>query len=156
MIMRLHCLYLCLGIFCLSSCGQRTSEQREIQEETSIQEIVSEKVCFAYDHNDDLMGLTLILNGIRVSGQLVYALSEKDRSSGKIDGSMFGDTLIADYTFVSEGRISIREVVFLNRDNTFVEGIGDMEERDSKMVFKNRSALKFQNHIVLRSVPCHK
>nr|GFC68635.1 hypothetical protein [Tanacetum cinerariifolium] len=37
---------------------------------------------------------------------------------------MHGDTLVADYTFQSEGTTSIRQVVFLRRDIGFIEGFG--------------------------------
>lgn len=139
----------------LMSCKNRVSESSETQTDP-VQEEAPVKLCFAYDHDEDLMGLTLNMNGTHVSGQLVYALSEKDRNSGMLEGDMHGDTLFADYIFASEGRSSIREVAFLKRDNYFIEGFGDVEKKDGKMVFKNRSALNFQSNFLLRSVPCQK
>ena len=67
---------------------------------------------------------------------------------------MYGDTLLAEYIFKSEGITSIREVAFLKQDDSFVEGYGDVEEQYGKMVFKNRSALSFTGK-VLHKVDCN-
>jgi hypothetical protein len=42
---------------------------------------------------------------------------------------MKGNTLFAEYKFLSEGTECIREVVFLKKENDFVEGYGDSEEK---------------------------
>lgn len=67
---------------------------------------------------------------------------------------MKGDTLIVDYTFDSEGSESVREVVFLKRNNQLIEGFGDVEEKDGKTVFKDKSKLIFGNSIVFKKVDC--
>ncbi len=73
-----------------------------------------------------------------------------------VPGSMKGDTLFAAYTFMSEGTESIREVVFLKTANDFVEGYGDVEEKNDKMIFKNKSGLNFNNNLILKNVACEK
>jgi hypothetical protein len=143
-------------LLCLSSCQPATTEQKEVMEAPSVYEAITGKLCFAYDHEDDLIGLTIQMTGNSFTGQLAYAYREKDRNAGTIVGQMKGDTLIADYTFSSEGRRSVREVVFLKRGDTLIEGFGDVEQRDGKTVFKNRSALKFESNTPLKAVPCHK
>lgn len=42
-------------------------------------------------------------------------------------------TLIADYTFWSEGRKSVREVAFLATDDGLVEGYGPVQEHSGNM-----------------------
>ena len=37
---------------------------------------------------------------------MLYQLKEKDRNDGTLQGTINGDTLIADYTFSSEGMLS--------------------------------------------------
>jgi hypothetical protein len=88
-----------------------------------------------------------------ITGSLVYNYYEKDKNSGTIKGNMYGDTLIADYIFNSEGITSTREVAFLKQQSAFIEGYGDMQEEGDKMVFKNRSNLSFSGK-PLRMVNC--
>lgn len=89
-----------------------------------------------------------------VTGALRYQFFEKDKSSGDIEGKLFGDTLLADYHFKSEGRESVREVIFLISDSLVTEGYGDMEERSSKMIFKDRTKIDFSKGLKLRQISC--
>lgn len=76
-------------------------------------------------------------------GHLHYRFFEKDKSGGTIIGSMKGDTLIADYKFISEGMESEREVTFVRRGDEFVEGYGEITDRDGRQVFSNKKNLKY-------------
>lgn len=89
-----------------------------------------------------------------VTGRLTYNFSEKDGNKGTLDGKLSGDTLFADYTFMSEGKSSVREVAFLLRDSTATEGYGPIEEEGGKMVITDRSKLNFTNAIVLKLTSC--
>ena len=109
--------------------------------------------CYQNINGKDTVLLSISGEAITVTGLLSYNYYEKDKSSGDIQGNMYGDTLIGEYSFQSEGTTSVREVAFLKRDDTFVEGYGDVEEKDGKMVFKNRSSLKFTGH-PLKKVDC--
>jgi len=140
----------------LSSCRPANPGTGEKNNEPVVQDAVPVNRCFAYDHDDDLIGLTMTLTGNRLSGKLAYAYSDRDRTSGSIEGYMKSDTLIADYTFWSDGGRTIREVVFLNRDDALVEGTGEVEQRDGKTMYKQRSALKFDESVRLRAIPCQK
>ena len=110
--------------------------------------------CYAYINNKDSILLHLEFQGNHLSGDLVYNLFEKDKNTGTIEGEMKGDTMCASYTFLSEGVNSIREVAFLKKGNTLSEGFGDAEQKDNKMVFKDRNALNFNQNIVLKESPC--
>ncbi|MNL01805.1 hypothetical protein D3C87_1222900 [compost metagenome] len=80
---------------------------------------------------------------------------EKDNNKGKITGELKGDTIIAEYIFDSEGMRSVREVVFVQKDDGKIyEGTGDVIEKNGKMVFKDRSALKFGEAIVFTKTDC--
>ncbi|MFT2010136.1 hypothetical protein ACMA1I_15790 [Pontibacter sp. 13R65] len=118
------------------------------------QQELTEK-CYVYVQKNDTIRLQLTQADTKaVEGTLQYNLYEKDKNKGTITGEMHGDTLFADYTFDSEGVRSVREVAFLRKGNTLVEGFGEVEERSGKMVFRNRSKLKFGNYIVLTETPC--
>ena len=110
--------------------------------------------CFAYTKNRDTASLELKFAGEEVTGNLSYKLFEKDRNSGSIAGEIKGDTIIAEYTFASEGAQSIREVVFLKKGDQWIEGFGDVEEKKGKVTFKNRAALKFGDAITFTKTDC--
>lgn len=111
--------------------------------------------CYAYINTGrDSVLLQLHVAGQTVTGDLAYKLYEKDANTGTIRGEMRGDTLFADYTFASEGSESVREVAFLKKGNRLAEGYGEVEERNGRMVFKNKEKLSFNGGIILESVPC--
>ncbi|WP_187270114.1 hypothetical protein [Pontibacter qinzhouensis] len=111
--------------------------------------------CYSYTSNTDTIWLHLTNTGSNaVSGTLVYNLHEKDKNTGTISGQMSGDTLFADYAFQSEGSNSVREVAFLKKGNTMVEGYGEVEEQDGRMVFRNRGNLTFGDATVLTETAC--
>jgi hypothetical protein len=110
--------------------------------------------CYAYATAQDTVRLTLQTTQPSVTGQLTYRYFEKDRNQGTIRGTMHGDTLLADYTFQSEGTQSVRQVAFLRRDIGFVEGFGPVAERAGKTVFERPHALQFDAKYTLLPVAC--
>ncbi len=121
---------------------------------TAITTPTNSTTCYAYQSANDTIMLTLTAAEANVSGNLVYAYSGKDKNSGTIYGIMKGDTLLADYTFMSEGKSSVRQVAFLRRNDGFVEGYGDSKMEGGKMLFKNTGALKFGSTMALQKRPC--
>ena len=110
--------------------------------------------CFALMNERDTITLRIAHHGGEVGGDLAYRWRDRDRNIGTISGRFSGDTLIADYTFQSEGMTSVREAVFVRKGNTLVQGHGEMEEKNSLMVFKDKNKLIFDNSIVLTEVQC--
>lgn len=115
---------------------------------------INSTTCYAYHSANDTIMLTLIAAEANVSGNLVYAYSGKDKNSGTLNGIMKGDTLLADYTFMSEGKSSVRQVAFLRKGDGFVEGYGDLKMEGDKMLFRNTGALKFSSTMALQKRPC--
>lgn len=148
--------------FCIISCAEKKEETTTNTSESAIPETPqtpsapSSLTCWAYSQDDDLIGMTLEMRGQQVSGKLTYTVYDRDRSSGNIAGVMRGDTIIANYEYVTGSKKVIQEVVFLFRDNAFIEGDGPTEQRDGGTVFVDRSRLTFKNDRPLKSVPCHK
>ena len=101
--------------------------------------------CYQNINGKDTVLLSISGEAITVTGLLSYNYYEKDKSSGDIQGNMYGDTLIADYSFQSEGTTSVREVAFLKRDDTFVEGYGDVELRNDSVYFKYPTTLRYED-----------
>lgn len=111
-------------------------------------------MCFAKQSASDTFWLQLNVFEHVVTGNLNYIFREKDSNRGELEGKMNGDTLIADYTFMSEGKKSVRQVAFLVKDSVATEGYGDLEEKDGKMIFKNPRSLTFGKGIVMTRVSC--
>ena len=124
-----------------------------VQEEEAVSETESLR-CYAYINNNDTIWMHLNTEGETVNGKLAYKFFEKDKSQGTLEGEMQGDTLFANYRFMSEGMTSEREVAFLKQGDTFVEGYGDVEEQNGRMVLKNKGSLNFNSNTVLRKVAC--
>jgi hypothetical protein len=94
--------------------------------------------CYEYIANQDTVKLELVIGpDDMVSGDLLYQLSGKDRNKGTLKGLIHEDTILADYTFMSEGKQSVREITFLKKDSSLTEGYAAMEELDGKMEFKS-------------------
>lgn len=112
--------------------------------------------CFALRNGKDTIELNFNVNSHQeVNGNLRYTLYEKDKNQGIINGNMVGDTLIADYTFNSEGVSSVRQVIFLQREGVLIEGYGDVIQTNDKVSFKNKKTLKFDVKNALLKVDCN-
>ena len=111
--------------------------------------------CFASRLNGNIVALSFNVNSHQeVNGKLSYNLTGKDKNEGTLIGNMKGDTLIADYTFNSEGVSSVREVVFLQKDGTLIEGYGDVVDANDKVSFKDKAKLTFDPKNTLTKVEC--
>lgn len=108
--------------------------------------------CYAFkgDYGTVILRVTDLANGIK--GYLKYDLYEKDSNNGTFEGVLKGDTLVADYTFQSEGVESVREVAFLIKDNQLLEGYGEMTPDGTK--FKETKTLKFNTAMPLAKTDC--
>ena len=89
-----------------------------------------------------------------VTGKLSYHFAEKDSNKGDIDGVLKGDTLLADYKFISEGKASVRQVIFLVKDSIVTEGYGPMEEKNGKMLFKDPEQTDFSKGNIMKEINC--
>lgn len=111
--------------------------------------------CYSSISNNDTVVMQLNINvNNEVNGNLTYIPYQKDKNEGTIVGNIKGDTLIADYTFMSEGKSSIREVVFLKKDSKFLQGYGTVLVSNGKTVFTDKSQLKFDGKYILDEVEC--
>ena len=131
-------------------------EEAPITSEEIIAEVPATAECYSVIIKKDTVSMGLNIKGNQIiSGTLSYKFFEKDKNKGTLVGEMKGDTLIANYTFMSEGVSSIRQVAFLKKGNTFVEGYGDVvDDNKGKVTFKDPKELKFDGNIVLLQVDC--
>ena len=135
-----------------AGCTSEKTDQTESQQGTV--ETAETSACYASVVAEDSVSLRLVNTDGDITGELAYNFREKDDNVGTVMGQMHGDTLLADYTFMSEGTESVRQVAFLKKGDAFIEGYGNAEERDGKMVFTNTSSLDFGEGITFEKVPC--
>jgi hypothetical protein len=111
--------------------------------------------CYTWNSNGSVIEMSFNVNSHQeVNGKLSYNIVGKDKNEGTLIGNIYGDTLIADYTFDSEGVSAVREVAFLQREGTYIEGHGDVVEANGKVSFKDRKKLKFDVKNTLTKVDC--
>ncbi len=145
----------------LTACNTKTAQESTGEATTTATDTatvaappVATPSCYAYTANKDTVTLRLTADGSAVTGELAYKLSGKDKNTGTIQGEMKGDTLLADYTFMSEGTESVRQVAFLRGGDTFTEGYAAARQEGSRMVFEKTGDLKFNGNMALEKVAC--
>lgn len=152
-------MFLVLAVpFIMTACNN-AAEEVTTKTDTVVENSVTEnsikvpgKICFQSILQRDTISIELFIKDSTVSGNLFYNMFEKDDNKGTFSGAISGDIIKADYTFLSEGTTSVREVMFRLKDNTLTEGFGDMEERDNRSVFKDPSKVQFTQ--VYNSIDC--
>lgn len=132
------------------ACGKKAENNDEVTSTVNGSDSKSDHSgVYAYEQNGDTIRLQLTVDNGTATGSLVYALNEKDRNSGTLEGEITNGILLGDYTFNSEGMVSKRQIAFKLTDSSAIEGFGYMEEFDGKMVFKNTDALNFGTDMIL-------
>lgn len=140
-----------ISIFAIA-CNSNPTQNTAIDTKRSEQDSTF-NICFSSIVKKDTVLLNAHMSGDSVTGSLGYKLYEKDQNNGSILAKMYGDTLRGMYTFMSEGKESVREVVFIRKDTLLIEGYGPLKEVDGKTVFEDAAKIRF-NGIVLSEAPC--
>ena len=158
--MRYSILILSLASITIASCN---NEPKKLTNTTTVQDTVKtveNKImipassCYSSTTGKDTFLLKVEVFPNVVTGKLSYKFFEKDSNEGEFDGQLYGDTLLADYKFMSEGQLSTRQVIFLIKNNIATEGYGNMEERNGKMVFKDIKGVSFGKGLSLKKIDC--
>lgn len=134
-----------------TSCKNETTTTKAIEKPKPS---ISKDGCYAYDLKGSKIELQLycITDSDNVTGRLNFALAEKDNNKGTIKGKITGTVLIADYTFQSEGTVSVRQVAFELKDDKATLGYGEMDQDGTH--FKDVTKLKFDSGVPLTKVAC--
>lgn len=158
--MKHHLLIPALLIILLTSCNNQpknvaettTSADPTVTTENNQQGLVT--TCYMGLIGKDTMLLQVRRFDNVATGDLSYLFHEKDRQTGEFDARIMGDTLIGEYIFDSEGTSSSRQIAFLLKGDTAVEGYGEVEEKDGGMVFTDLKKLEFGKGLNLNKVAC--
>ena len=138
----------------LASCNTQVKETETNNSAKSEKESTSGTNCYLYAGLSDTVSLNLNHLGDSVTGTLVYNFKEKDKNTGTINGRMNGNILIAEYTFLSEGIQSCRQVAFKLQGNNLVEGYGESYSQNDKVLFRNTDSLSFKDSMKLVETAC--
>jgi thioredoxin-related protein len=153
-------IFIVLLLVITTSCNNTETSTKTVEKDTT--KAIDNKImipsasCYAAITGKDTILLKVEIFEHVVTGHLVYKLYEKDSNTGNFEGQLKGDTLIADYTFRSEGSTSTRQLVFLLQDSVAIEGYGAIKEKNGRMIFKNTSAADFSKGTRLKKVDCNK
>lgn len=108
----------------------------------------STETCYAGNTGKDSVFISIDDNLGTLTGKLEYRNFEKDVSKGNLIGMKSGDTLKFSYSFSSEGKQSDREIYFLKKDNTLIEGIGEYKVDGTQDLYANPAAVKFTGQVL--------
>lgn len=149
------CLIIVLAV--IASCKQasepKTAKKDSIVE-PEVKIMVPEGGCYAYMKNGDSIWLKVELFPNVATGVLTYHLSGKGKNVGTFDGRLHGDTLVADYTFRSKGRVKVRQIVFKLSAAEAREAYGKMRDYEGKMIYDDLRSVNFSKGLILDSVSC--
>lgn len=142
----------------MASCQQasepKTTPKRDSAFAEEVKIMVPEGGCYVYMKDGDTVRLKVELFPNVATGVLTYQLSGKDKNTGTFDGRLFGDTLVADYTFRSEGKVTVRQIVFKLSSTQAREAYGKRRDYEGKLIYDDLTAVDFNKGLSLDSVSC--
>ena len=110
--------------------------------------------CYLMVSGSDSARLNLKINGAEASGELLYLWKEKDRNTGSFTGTITDTIIAGNYRFQSEGKTSVRELVFLVKKDTLIEGTGIVDVSSDTVRFRSRSEIRFDSNLVFVRSEC--
>jgi hypothetical protein len=141
------------AITLLIGCINTENKQQNSDNERK-QTIEEGESCYVFNNGQDSIKMSIEINNNKAKGDLNFNYYEKDSNTGTFSGTVNGDTLWANYTFTSEGIESSREVVFLKQQDSWIQGYGDVMEKNGGFVFINHNDIRFDNNFVLEKTDC--
>jgi hypothetical protein len=126
---------------------ERTEEGQKVKDVRVIDTTSSIGGCYTAILKNDTSDLVLQhkKGASSVSGDLSIKNFEKDSNKGTFNGKIEGDLIVAWYDFFSEGKGSVRQIVFKVRGDTLLEGYGNLINKGDSdtIIFDNIGALKY-------------
>lgn len=137
------------------SCQKKESKSPVPVEETKSETVEKlAKDCYRFQGEGVEVTMQITAVDKEIEGYLKYNIEGKDQNKGTFKGVQKGDTLLATYTFQSEGVQSERTVAFLLKNQQLLEGYGEMIVEGMTAKFKNPSQLKFEGAMPLSKIEC--
>lgn len=138
----------------IMACNSEPNDKKSTEENVPETKETTGTQCYLYASASDTISLNITQNNEAVSGTLVYKLKEKDSNTGTIQGIIKDNMILADYTFMSEGVSSVRQVAFKKDGDNLVEGYGEIVDNNNKTSFKNPDSLTFDASFKIAKTAC--
>lgn len=146
----------------LMSCNKKTetvnsvtaTDSIETPTEPVIDSLGSKTFCYVGVTGKDSFFVSLDDNLGTFSGKMAYKNHEKDSSKGELSGFKSGDTLKLTYEFASEGTTSKRDIFFIQKGNTLIEGIGNQKDENGRMRYTDEKIISYKDGQKLQTVDC--
>lgn len=90
-----------------------------------------------------------------ITGKMSYKNFEKDSNKGDISGYKSGDTLKLTYEFESEGKKSSRDIFFIQKNNSLIEGIGAHTEENGQVKYTSEKNISYKDGQKLETADCN-
>jgi len=138
-------------ILSLGSCNSSTKDSESDSKKFSKQDWTATELAgqYSFEENGDTIRLDLKNQNDTLVGPLNYNFEEKDLNTGIFRGVVKDSLLVGQYNFMSEGVNSIRETVFGIVPEGLIEGFGEIEDKDTIIVFRNIDSLRFDHGMIL-------
>ncbi|MCX8532450.1 hypothetical protein [Chryseobacterium luquanense] len=131
-----------------------TTDSVETPTEPVIDSLGSKTFCYVGATGKDSVFISLDNNLGTFSGKMAYKNHEKDSSKGELSGFKSGDTLKLTYEFASEGTTSKRDIFFIQKGNTLIEGIGNQKDENGRMHYADEKNISYKDGQKLQTVDC--
>lgn len=138
------------------SCTERVDEKKETKHKSTstISTPASLNGCYEMIISNDTAFMKIEQNGNVLNGILNYKRKDKDSNKGNVALSITGKRAEGYYTFQSEGKTSVKQIVFEIGNISFAEGYGDIEMKNDTAVFKYPHALNFEQKNAFNKINC--
>ena len=138
------------------SCSESSNEKVETKPVTSATTVEPASLvgCYEMIISGDTAFMSIEQSSDMLNGTLKYKRKDKDSNNGKVVLTKTGNRAEGYYTFQSEGKTSVRQIVFKIEKNSFAEGYGDIEMKKDTAIFKYSHALNFEEKHTFNKVTC--
>ena len=140
----------------LHACTESVIEKKEPTPVTSSTTKIPENLdgCYEMIIASDTAFMKIEQNNNTVNGTLKYKRKDKDSNTGNIILNKISNRAEGYYTFESEGKTSVRQIIFKINNNSFAEAYGDIEMKSDTAVYKYPHALNFEEKHSFNKVDC--
>lgn len=121
---------------------------------TAIDTLGSKSFCYLGVTGKDSVFVTIDDNLGTVTGKMRYKNTEKDSSKGDLAGFKSGDTLKLTYEFASEGTTSKRDIFFIQKGTTLLEGMGNQKNENGGRKYADEKKVSYKDGQKFETADC--
>lgn len=146
----------------LMNCNKKVEANKTVTDSDSLTDTTSTVVdtlgsksfCYLGVTGKDSVFVTIDDNLGTLTGKMTYKNSEKDSSKGDLAGFKSGDTLKLTYEFASEGTTSKRDIFFIQKGTTLLEGIGNQKDESGEMKYADEKKVSYKDGQKFETADC--